>query len=288
MKILVTTDGTQESLCILPHAGRIAAALGAKLALLRVLDPRVDAADVIAPTVAEAVAQVREKWDGELREELARQGMAGEAVIAERKWGESVADTVHRAADELPAVMLAMASRGRGALKHVFLGSVSMDVVSQADLPVMVLTGCPPIAPDDREFRLLITSDGSPDARSVLGGLGPLLTPGRTRVTLMEVAVMSAQETEAEAEERVRGPLEALASRVPEGIECDVAIRVVPPAAGIDTAIAVAAKELGADAVAMATHGHSARRHLVAGSVALGVVKQAEVPVILVKSKPVD
>ena len=63
---------------------------------------------------------------------------------------------------------------------------------------------------------------------------------------------------------------------------------VVPPGAGIDTAIIEAAKELGADAIASATHGHSARRHLIAGSTALGVARLAPVPVILVKSAPVE
>ena len=67
-------------------------------------------------------------------------------------------------------------------------------------------------------------------------------------------------------------------------MEPEEVARVVPPGAGVEAAIAGAARELRADAIASATHGHSARRHLVAGSTALGVVKLAEVPVILVKS----
>lgn len=82
--------------------------------------------------------------------------------------------------------------------------------------------------------------------------------------------------------------LRPLLERVPAGVEAAAVVRVVPPGAGIDTAIAGAAADLRADAIASATHGHSARRHLVAGSTALGVVKLAEVPVILVKSHPVN
>lgn len=288
MNILVTTDGSERSLCILPHAARFAAALDAKLTLLRVLDPRTDAADVVAPSVNVAVATVRDNWKQEMRSVLVGHGVQADVLVAERKWGEAVAETIHRAADDLPAAMLAMASRGRGAIKHAILGSVSLDVVARADLPVMVLTDCPETSRDGSQLHLLVTYDGSADARSVFGGLAPILVPGKTKVTLVEIAVMAAQETESEAEDRVRGPLERLASRLPDGVDCDIAIRVVPPAAGIDTAIANLAKELGVDAIASATHGHSARRHLVAGSVVLGVVKLAEVPVILVKSHAAD
>lgn len=268
MNILVTTDGSEQSLCILPHAARIAEALGAELALMRVLDKGDDAAVV----------------ESELEAALRPISAQGSVLTVEQRQGENIAAAIHRAADELPAAMLAMGSRGRGAIKHAILGSVSMDVVATADLPVMVLTDCPPVASQDSVFHVLVTYDGSPDARSVLEMLTPLLVAGRTRVTLLEVALMSALETESEAAERVRPGLEALAQRIPDGVPCNVEIRVVPPAAGIDTAIAVAARELGVDAIASATHGHSARRHLVAGSVAQGVVKLAEVPVILVKS----
>lgn len=271
MNILVTTDGTEQSLCILPHAARIAEALGAGLVLGRVLD-KGDAASVRS----------------ELQNALQSHQVTGDALVIERRQGEDVAAAIHRAADELPAGMLAMASRGRGAIKHAIFGSVSLDVVARADLPVMVLTGCPPASRQDDVFHVLVTYDGSPDARSVFEMLVPLLVAGRTRVTLLEVAVMSALETESEAAERVRPGLEALAARIPDDIPCNVEIRVVPPAAGIDTAIAVTAKELGVDAIASATHGHSARRHLVTGSVAQGVVKQSEVPVILVKSRAAE
>jgi nucleotide-binding universal stress UspA family protein len=288
MKILVTTDGSERSLCVLPHAARFATATGASLTLARVLDPRTDASGDVAPTLEEALVRVRERWSAELREALTTRAIAGETVVAERKWGEDIPTAIHRAADETGATLLAMDSRGTGALRHALLGSVTMGVISKADLPVMTLGGCPPAPGREGIYHLLVTSDGSPDARSVFSGLGAVLAPGKVKVTLLEVVVMQALEPEAEAEARGMGSLRPLLERLPVGVEASLMVRVVPPGAGIDTAIAGAAADIGADAIATATHGHSARRHLVAGSTALGVVRLAEVPVILVKSHPVD
>ncbi|GIW14662.1 MAG: hypothetical protein KatS3mg063_0515 [Tepidiforma sp.] len=288
MNILVTTDGSERSACILPHAAALARAVGARLVLGRVLDPRSDAAGVTAERLAAAVAEVRTRWDAELRTLLEVHDIDGEPRVIERRWGEDVPAAIHRAADELGAVLIAMASRGTGAIRHAVFGSVTMGVLGRADLPVMTLSGCPPVTPHEGPYHLLITSDGSPDARSVFPALAPLLVPGRVRVTLVEVVVMRALETEPEAKARALPGLEALRPRIPAGVEVAYHLPVVPPGAGIDTAIIEAAKELGADAIASATHGHSARRHLIAGSTALGVARLAPVPVILVKSAPVD
>ncbi|WP_322796817.1 universal stress protein [Tepidiforma sp.] len=284
MKLLVTTDGSERSRCILPHAARLARAYDAETVLVRVLDPRSDAAGVVAPSLGEAVESVRARWEAELREWLAGAGLAGEARVIERHWGEDVPSAIHRAADDAGAALVAIASRGAGALRHAILGSVALDVLARADLPVMTLGGCLPAPGREGAYHLLVTTDGSPASRSVVAGLAPLLVPARLRVTLLEVAVLRVQETEPQAKARVLPGLQALRAELPGWLEVDYRVPVVPPGAGIDTAIIEAAAEVGADAVAMATHGYSARRHLVAGSTALGVVRLAPVPVILVRS----
>lgn len=284
MKLLVTTDGSERSRCILPHAARLARAYDAEMVLLRVLDPRSDAAGVVAPGLAEAVGEVRARWEAELRGLLADAGVSGEAMVVERRWGEGVPAAIHRAADETGAALVAIASRGAGALRHAVLGSVALDVVARADLPVMTLGGCPPAPGREGPYRLLVTTDGSPASRSVIAGMAPLLVPARLQVTLLEVAILRVQETEPQAKARVLPGLQALRSELPGWLDIDFRVPVVPPGAGIDTAIIEAAVAVGADAIAMATHGYSARRHLVAGSTALGVVRLAPVPVILVRS----
>jgi nucleotide-binding universal stress UspA family protein len=48
-------------------------------------------------------------------------------------------------------------------------------------------------------------------------------------------------------------------------------------------AINKSAEELGVDLIVMATHGHSELRHVLAGSVTEDVVRNGEVPVLLVR-----
>lgn len=285
MKFIVCTDGSERSMAIIPHAARLAQAVGAEIVLSRVLDPRADAASVVNAKLEDAVAEVQAAWEQDLRDRLTSQGVSGSVVVPQREWGKDVADAIHRAADEQGAGLIAMTSRGTGAVRHALLGSVAMGVISKADLPVMTAGGAVEPPRSGGEYHLVITSDASPDSRSVFGGLAPFLIPGKVRVTLLEVAV---QGTGEQTEEDSRANLKTLLSRLPSAVTGVIEVRTVPRGAGVDTAISVAAKELGADAIAMATHGHCARRHLVAGSTALGVVANGSLPVILVKSQAVE
>jgi len=289
MKILVCTDGTAASRSILPHAGRLARAIGAELVLARVLDPRVDAAAEVGPKLEDAVAKVQAAWEAELRAFLADAGLEGSALVPHREWGKEIADAIHKAADEAGAALIALASRGAGKVHHALFGSVAMGVIQRADLPVMTLA-THDAAPREGSgpYHIVVTTDGSPDSRSIFEGLRPLLVPGKVKVTLLQVVEMDLKETEEEARARALPAVEALLSRLPVGVEASARVEVVPAHSDVSACIGETARELGADAIASATHGYSARRHVVAGSVALGVVEKSGLPVILVKSKPVD
>ncbi|MGB4863002.1 MAG: universal stress protein, partial [Tepidiformaceae bacterium] len=103
MKILVCTDGSPGSLAVLPHAGRFASAVGAEIVLTRVLDPRVDAASVVSPSLEAAVTTVQTSWEAGLREVLSAAGLSGSVMVPRRAWGKEVADAIHLAADETEA-----------------------------------------------------------------------------------------------------------------------------------------------------------------------------------------
>lgn len=286
MKILVTTDGSERSLCVLPHAARLAEALGAELVLGRVLDPRTDAAGEMAERLDDAVARVAGRWQAELAALMEKHGVAGTVHVARRKWAEEFPAAIHRAADELGASTLAMSSRGAGALRHALLGSVTMGVIAQADLPVMALGECPPAPGNTGPYHIVVAFDGSAGARSLFRQMQPLFVPGRVRVTVAQVATLQAQETEAEARARALPAVESVRGLLPEGVDVTCEVLATPKASDVAAVLAQAALERRADAVAAATHGHSAARHLVAGSTALGLVKRGELPVFLVRSKP--
>ncbi|MGE0601126.1 MAG: universal stress protein [Dehalococcoidia bacterium] len=280
MKILVCTDGSAPSLAVVPHVRRLATALDAEVTLVRVLDSRVDAASEVAARLNDAVAVVRAGWEKELEETLAGAGIAGTVAVPVRQWGKDTADAILHTAKDTGADLIAIATRGTGAIRHALLGSVAMGVISKTTLPVLTVAESPAERTGNGPYHIVVTTDGSPDSLSIFAALNTILVPEKTRVTLLEIIRQKGAETVDEARER----LQSLVANFPEGVEATVHVRAVPESANIAATIINAATELHADAIASATHGHSARRHLVAGSTALGVVGSAGMPVILVKS----
>jgi nucleotide-binding universal stress UspA family protein len=61
-------------------------------------------------------------------------------------------------------------------------------------------------------------------------------------------------------------------------------VREIPLGAGVDTTIIETAQELGAHAIAMSTHGHSAGRHVVMGSVAMLLLGRSPLPLLLARA----
>ncbi|MEO8540375.1 MAG: universal stress protein [bacterium] len=288
MKFLVCTDGSERSIATLPHVSQLASVLSAEVILVRVLDPRVDGAGVVATDLEWALQQVEASWKKEMDSSLAESGAIGRVTVVRRGWGNDVANAIVVAANGESADLIALSSRGSGALRHALLGSVAMNVISGS--PIAVLVAGPKIAPPEPlgdGYHLAITSDGSPAAWSVLPGLVPMLEGGGAiRVTLVEVATPQGEETATEAKLRATDDLCALRERLPKGVTTSIEVRMAQPGVGIDTALRSILRDIRANSVAMATHGHSALRHLVAGSTALGLIAKSELPVILVKSQP--
>lgn len=284
MKILACTDGSATSLAVLPQVWRLAKLLDAKVVLVRVLDPRVDGASEIAPQLEDALAVVEARWRGELEKLLDDAHVQGSVMVPRREWGKDVADAIRETADVTGADLVAMATRGAGVLRHVLLGSVAMGIISKTDIPVLTVAGDPPLPAGEGPYHVVVTTDGSPNSRSIFTALAPILVPGKVKLTILEVIRLRGTESV----ESARLRLEALSELVPAGVETTVHVKAVPESANIAASVIDAALDLGADAIASATHGHSARRHLIAGSTALGVVGNAGLPVILARSRPIE
>ncbi len=284
MNILATTDGSPHSIQVLTQVAALQAATGGEVVFVRVLNPLTDLGGVYAQSVAEATDEVRATWQKGLEEILADSGIANArpmvAVLAHK---ERAHKAIARVATEVGAEVVAMSSRGAGAIRHAIVGSVAMSVVGEWSGPTF-LVGPRAAAPKDdgQPYHVLITDDGSPAAKTMVEAMAPLLDGTKTQATLINVyspavADRGEQVERADAMER----LKAYRKLLPEDIEVEVAVRVIATAGGIDTSIIAAAEEFGCDAIAMATHGHSARYHLFAGSTAMGVVAKAPVPVFL-------
>lgn len=280
MNVLVTTDGSARSLHALPHASVLARATGAKLALLRVLDPLTDCGDQFALKLDEAVEKTTAAWLAAMSGALQEAGVAGQPLVATKARHEDAWDTIIRAANDQRAGIIAMDSRGSGAIRHALLGSVAMGVVGHTELPVMV-TG-PNIQPAaGGEYRIVATTDGSPASMAVVRAIAPLVAAGEVHVTLLRLCWPGTEEHSAVD---CHAQVQALRQQLPDSGRISEEVREVALVSGAGPAIISAAQELGASAIAIATHGHSARYHLFGGSTALSVVQESPLPVILARS----
>jgi len=283
MRIIVTTDGSERSLQALPHGARFAQAVGGELVLGHVVDPLLDLGGEMATSVAVAAGNVVERWRRELAVLLEREGLAAEVEVIIKRAREPLPEAVLRLARESKADVIAMATRGTGALRHAVVGSTAMAVISAGEVPVLA-AGDAVTAPKaaGQTYRVLATSDGSAASEPALVALGSVLPPGAVPVTLLRVCECAPGADDAEA--ACRAELETARALLPADLEVAQVLRQQAPGSDVATPILDAAEEFAADAIAMATHGHSARRHLFAGSVALAVLARSERPLILVRS----
>jgi len=294
VKILATTDGSEHSWVAILHAARLARAIEGELVVVRILDPRLDCGDVVAPTLDDAVRVVSERWSKELAVRLAELnaevrvvvGVRGQPVVGTRGHHEEIRDSIIRVAKEQGAEILSMSSRGAGLVRHALLGSVALGVLGRTETPLLV-AGARVEAVGTGEYHILVTSDGSPDAARALDATIALCTHRPIRVTLLRVLAPTAGDPGNAAEATAVGDeLEQLRKRFPQPANVRTMVRTIDTLGGVDTSIVNAASMLGASAIAISTHGHSARYHVFLGSVALGVLRQSHVPLLLVRSAP--
>jgi nucleotide-binding universal stress UspA family protein len=267
--VLVTTDGSAHSHRVLPHAALLASALGTRVALLDVLEGE-DAA----------------RLEIDLHGTLSRLGIDGDVLVRSAHHDEGVAAAILRIATETDAVVLALDSRGHGALRHVLHGSVALDLLRDANLPLLVSgpnLEPPPVRADP--YRIVITNDGSPASDAVLHALSPLLVPGRFEVTLLRIHEHEpGGHDDAAAMAACERDLAQARQLLPASLRVTALVREIPRMAGVDTAIIEKAMEINAQAIAMSTHGVSASRHVVIGSMATTMLGRSPLPLILARS----
>jgi nucleotide-binding universal stress UspA family protein len=287
MNILITTDGSDVSKQAIPHAGRLAAALDARLLLVRVLNALTDLGDVEGVGVAEAVERAAASWRADLEAMLAEAGVAGEALVARQHRTEDIHSAILRVAAERDGALIAMHARGVGAIRHALLGSVALGVLGHTPLPLLLTgakVGQPAKAPGS--YHIVVTSDGSPASAGIVPALRTILTSPGVRVTLLRICELRSGRASPQGEvEAARAQLERLRLQLPATTRSEVVVCLCTGSEDVSSAIIGAARSAGADALAMATHGHSALHHLLAGSVALGVLAESPIPLILCRSE---
>lgn len=235
---------------------------------------------------AEALADARRRMDSLVI------GDCSATVTKETVLGMPVRE-LERAAKDVGADLMVIATHDRGGLARIMLGSVAEAVVRVAHCPVYVVG---PTRPGDQPpKRVLAAVDLSPVSEKVLANAFAMAGPTRAKVVVLSLIEMPIlQPTAAEALPAYLSPhdsarileehkrtVKALVDRVrPGGIEVEIEIDV-RHARPVD-AVTDVASEHGADLVVVGTSGHNAWKRLLLGATANKVVTHAKCPVLVV------
>ena len=289
--VMVPLDGSAFAEAALPLALTISRKTGADVHLVMVLEP-------VSSFAFEGWESAATDWGREyfrgVVERLSGQS-AGEVTTALLN-----GHTVERLQEEAlarRADLVVMATHGRGALSRMWIGSVADGFVRHTDRPVLL------VRPEEdaqapTEFErgfstLLVPLDGSEMAESALAHaveFGELFAASYhlTRVVAYPFDIASpylpatAQMNQAVVDDAKRGAAEYLEAQANvlrrRGLSVTTSVTVDPQAAH---AVLSEAENVGADAIAMATHGRTGLGRAFLGSTADKVLRGTHAPVLL-------
>lgn len=284
--LLVPLDGTRFSEHALPLAGGIARATGAALHLARVHVPH-PPDGLLSNTQFQYEGVDMEEYEGHVRDaeraylrdmvgRLAESApVAVDAALLEGDVADRLED--HARVTEADAVILT--THARAGMSRVWLGSVAEALIRATTIPVLALRcrddrtepHCPPIR------NLLVPLDGSALAEAILTPAADLAYALGAHVTLLHVVHSGAmgRARTAEAETYLHRIRQRLLDR-------DLHVHVCVTSYGAPAeAICRSAQELGADLVALATHGRTGLGRALLGSVTLDVLHGSELPLLV-------
>jgi nucleotide-binding universal stress UspA family protein len=297
-QILVSLDGSAFAEAALPLALEISRRTGAKVHLATVLEP-------VTSFAYEGWEGAAVEWsDQYLEDVLARiEGSAGGEVTHAVLSGHTV-EMLQGECDARNVDLVVMASHGRGAMSRMWLGSVADGFVRQTSATVILVRpeeGAEPVQNFDHTFEtLLVPLDGSElseDALAHATEFGELFDSAYhlTRIVSYPVDIASpylphtAQLNQQIMEDAKKGAadyLEAHAENMRRrGLRVTTSVAVDAQAGH---GIISEAEAVGADMVAMATHGRKGLSRAILGSAADKVLRGIHRPLLLHRSETAD
>jgi nucleotide-binding universal stress UspA family protein len=298
--ILVPLDGSALAESALPHVQTFARLTGAGVTLAQVIEPLASLRDLadsweftnVYAGHQEAAERNADAYLGQVAQRLAAAGIPVDTRLVAGTPAEAIIQT-GREFD-----LIIMATHGRGGLGRWVYGSVTDKVLRGATVPVLLVRarhdGPAAVEPPR---RILVPLDGSPLAEQAL----PLASwlaqrAGATLILLQSIgwakaaiadypqffaAGLGADRLLEQAEENARAYLVQVGRRLEaQGLTVQVETRLDPAA----EAILSGALEAQADLIVMNTHGRGGLGRWVYGSVADRVMRQATLPVLLVRA----
>ncbi|HEX7901858.1 MAG TPA: universal stress protein [Planctomycetota bacterium] len=277
-RVLIPLDGSALSAWALDRVSGLLARMGATATLLGVVEePAADLAFRVDPRHAEVAAAL-----GAQRDRLIGKGVSAQAEL---RFGDP-AEAILREIGEGGHRLVAMSTHGRTGLARVLFGSVAAKVLRGSAIPALLFR--PMQAPDgtlspaeSREpvdvRRVLVLLDGSPLSEEILAPAVDL-----ARRLGAELRLFTAVDREAlarAAEER----LDDWSGRISAG---GVATSIDVRHGAAATEAMEAAREWGADLVALTTHGRTGAARALVGSVAERILRDDTAgPLLVLRSR---
>jgi nucleotide-binding universal stress UspA family protein len=264
-RLLVTTDGSEEAEHAFAAMMPIVKADRPTVTVLHVLE---DSTSSFLPParVAKACAALRAN------------GVNAHLRLCEGKPAEEIV----RLSGESDLVV--MSTHGRGGFKHLLLGSVTEQVIRNAEVPILVTR---PAAAAGEWTRMVVALDGSPRGEQILEEVVPLARRLQASVELIRTALPPITMRglgDVPGVEFVDDPMPYLESvkawLATQGI--DASIKRLEGRAGAE--ILRHAAERDATLLCMTTHGRTGLPLALLGSVADEVIRHAPCPVLIKKS----
>ncbi len=311
-KVLVPLDNTEISEGIIPLVTQLAQGLDMEVVLATAINqdhtprglfdrirggiggpPSPTAEAISGPSNESAERDARSRLD-----KLAG-GMTNHGVPASGMVGFGLAsETIIRMATDSNCDLIAMSTRGRGALSSGLLGSVTYRTMHESPMPVLAVT--PERAGHHRTTEggistVVVPLDGSELAETALPHAVALCRGMDMKMVLLHVLPtnefvysdgnVGGQDVVANREElaaMARMYLTGIARRLEdEGLEVRMNVEVGRPS----TVITAVARGTEPSMIVMASHGRSGMSRLLMGSVAEAVVRESGEPVLMVRSQ---
>ncbi|HMQ35327.1 MAG TPA: universal stress protein [Chloroflexaceae bacterium] len=277
--ILVPLDGSPLAEQALPVAARLARAAGATLHLAHVhvpASPRpisIEGLPVIDQELHSLAAEHERVY---LERAAASVAGAGLRTVTARLASDGpVAGALCAYAREAKADLIVMTTHGRSGFAHMWLGSVAEALVHATCAPLLLLRPDEAGAVPHRPLRrVLAPLDGSAAAEEVLPYAAAIAGLAGGELVLAQLVAGGAHEA---------GAAEGYLGRVAAGLAPARAFPVVREAGHAAEGVIALADELGADMVALTTHGRTAAPRAALGGVADRVLRAVALPLLVLR-----
>src|SRR3990172_1919422 len=289
--ILIALDGSKLAEQAIPIVSAVAARTGADVVLATAIVPHdrwIDGPAIPSPEQEEQGAA--RAYLRPLAQQLSERGIESR-VRVEAGRPHIVIGTI---ADEEGANLIAMTTHGRSGFARWVIGSVADKVLRTSRTPLLLVhmqeEGQ---IPEVQLKRILVPLDGSPLAESALPLLEDLAMSLEASLLLQSVVVPTAALYAGTLLPSTPPVLTEIEAGVREYLD-GVAKRLERKGARVETNVAIgyaaetildAAKQAGADLIALSPHGRSGPERWILGSVADAVVRHSDRPCLVIPAR---